>query len=119
MRISDWSSDVCSSDLIVAFTFPHLFTKRELKFANAELLNSYPDPWERLTGQKILPGQSRSRDEQAFLTENANRLIVGSAINSKKYAGYVECQDRKSDVKGKSVSVRVDLGGRRIIKKKK
>src|SRR3546814_5816661 len=81
MRISDWSSDVCSSDLIVAFTFPHLFTKRELKFANAELLNSYPDPWERLTGQKILPGQSRSRDEQAFLTENANRLIVGSAIN--------------------------------------
>src|SRR3546814_11500594 len=28
-------------------------------------------------------------------------------------------QDRKSVVKGKSVSVRVDLGGRRIIKKKK
>src|SRR3546814_17004281 len=27
-------------------------------------------------------------------------------------------QDRKSVVKGKSVSVRVDLGGRRIIKKK-
>src|SRR3546814_12807705 len=26
--------------------------------------------------------------------------------------------DRKSDVEGKSVSVRVDLGGRRIIKKK-
>src|SRR3546814_12429533 len=95
MRISDWSSDVCSSDLIVAFTFPHLFTKRELKFANAELLNSYPDPWERLTGQKILPGQSRSRDEQAFLTENANRLIVGSEINTKKYDGYVECNAQK------------------------
>src|SRR3546814_19457497 len=56
MRISDWSSYVCSSDL---------------------------------------PGQSRSRDEQAFLTENANRLIVGSAINSKKYAGYVECHAQK------------------------
>src|SRR3546814_15348935 len=28
-------------------------------------------------------------------------------------------QDRKSVVEGKSVSVRVDLGGRRIIKKKK
>src|SRR3546814_14765748 len=28
------------------------------------------------------------------------------------------CQDRKSVGKGKSVSVRVDLGGRRIIKKK-
>src|SRR3546814_15669535 len=30
-----------------------------------------------------------------------------------------ETSDRKSVVKGKSVSVRVDLGGRRIIKKKK
>src|SRR3546814_11404135 len=30
-----------------------------------------------------------------------------------------ESQDRKSVVTGKSVSVRVDLGGRRIIKKKK
>src|SRR3546814_15767776 len=28
------------------------------------------------------------------------------------------CRDRKSVVEGKSVSVRVDLGGRRIIKKK-
>src|SRR3546814_11754197 len=27
-------------------------------------------------------------------------------------------EDRKSDVEGKSVSVRVDLGGRRVIKKK-
>src|SRR3546814_17056408 len=30
-----------------------------------------------------------------------------------------EAVDRKSDVSGKSVSVRVELGGRRIIKKKK
>src|SRR3546814_17692343 len=30
-----------------------------------------------------------------------------------------EVQDRKSVVRGKSVSVRVDFGGRRIIKKKK
>src|SRR3546814_18250263 len=33
-------------------------------------------------------------------------------------ARHVEQQDRKSVVEGKSVSVRVDLGGRRIIKKK-
>src|SRR3546814_11341171 len=31
----------------------------------------------------------------------------------------VDLEDRKSVVSGKSVSVRVDLGGRRIIKKKK
>src|SRR3546814_12797549 len=33
--------------------------------------------------------------------------------------GCQRSQDRKSVVQGKSVSVRVDLGGRRIIKKKK
>src|SRR3546814_11151087 len=33
--------------------------------------------------------------------------------------GSEEALDRKSFVEGKSVSVRVDLGGRRIIKKKK
>src|SRR3546814_14553826 len=31
----------------------------------------------------------------------------------------IDARDRKSVVQGKSVSVRVDLGGRRIIKKKK
>src|SRR3546814_11877983 len=34
-------------------------------------------------------------------------------------AGQAQPADRKSVVSGKSVSVRVDLGGRRIIKKKK
>src|SRR3546814_10977575 len=34
-------------------------------------------------------------------------------------AGMADEADRKSVVEGKSVSVRVDLGGRRIIKKKK
>src|SRR3546814_11344473 len=35
------------------------------------------------------------------------------------YYNQITAEDRKSVVKGKSVSVRVDLGGRRIIKKKK
>src|SRR3546814_20676349 len=43
--------------------------------------------------------------------------------NSKKFTrgadSFKIAEDRKSVVKGKSVSVRVDLGGRRIIKKKK
>src|SRR3546814_12812710 len=46
-----------------------------------------------------------------------------SAERSPLYAGTGASdgwyQDRKSDVEGKSVSVRVDLGGSRIIKKKK
>jgi hypothetical protein len=96
----EWRNDACSYEedscwAIVAFTFPHLFTKREMKFANTELVHSYPDAWERLTGKTILPGQSRTRDERAFLAENADKLIVGSAVYSKKYDGYVECYAQK------------------------
>src|SRR3546814_15016992 len=69
MRISDWSSDVCSSDL-----------RRH-----------------RVAGHGHRIGARWSRNRVRPLRPRA---------------------DRKSVVKGKSVSVRVDLGGRRLIKKK-
>src|SRR3546814_16188988 len=74
MRISDWSSDVCSSDLQKAAPF-----KR-----NDAMLEVMP------IGVIAFPGTG--------ITENL---------------------DRKSVVSGKSVSVRVDLGGRRTIKNTK
>src|SRR3546814_13148103 len=72
MRISDWSSDVCSSDLY--YTGP----------AAALCLSC-----------------ASTRSRQAISRPAA--MINGA--------------DRKSVVLGKSVSVRVDLGGRRLIKK--
>src|SRR3546814_21192733 len=77
MRISDWSSDVCSSDLRNRFIhdFVHAYNRTRLKCLD------YIAPIQALNNP---PGQ-----------------------------------DRKSVVKGQSVSVRVDLGGRRIIKKTK
>src|SRR3546814_13941497 len=42
-----------------------------------------------------------------------------SAASHVLWAAVAELQDRKSVVSGKSVSVRVDLGGRRIIKTQK
>src|SRR3546814_15042850 len=75
MRISDWSSDVCSSDL------------------------PGPGPEKRATSPA------------------ATGTVGGLAGDEDGGAG--EEPDRKSVVEGKSVSVRVDLGGRRIIKKKK
>src|SRR3546814_5691549 len=74
MRISDWSSDVCSSDLV-------------------ELLVELRD---------ALEAQLRDAGKLEWALEDFAALA-----------------DRKSVVSGKSVSVRVDLGGRRIIKKKK
>src|SRR3546814_18271630 len=77
MRISDWSSDVCSSDL-------------------------------RASG--LLEGRV------ARVPEGRRR---GPADLHPGLAGGEPGADRKSVVSGTSVSVRVDLGGRRIIKTKK
>src|SRR3546814_19627776 len=45
--------------------------------------------------------------------------VARGASGSASQCGGSSAQDRKSDVEGKSVSVLVDLGGRRLIKKKK
>src|SRR3546814_12785089 len=87
MRISDWSSDVCSSDLTLRFDQAVAFLR---------------------TGNEVRPLQVETlrfvqeRVDQAY-AEGIKLLRAG---------------DRKSVVEGKCVSVRVDLGGRSIIKKK-
>src|SRR3546814_18833128 len=100
MRISDGSSDVCSSDLAA----------------------SLADVWRRhiLDSAQLFP----------FLDEDDEIVDIGSgagfpglvlAIMGLQNIRLVESnqgKDRKSVVWGKSLSVRVELGGRRIIKKK-
>src|SRR3546814_17554584 len=90
MRISDWSSDVCSSYLTC---IPLLTWKDELL-------------------KKILDTDAVSEMKNS---RNRKKYEHRSGSNTPQ-----DCDglDRKSVVKGKSVSVRVDLGGRRIIKKK-
>src|SRR3546814_15668003 len=111
MRISDWSSDVCSSDL-------------------AEHLTA-------AAGKQLFAIQRRrSRHRSVPIRERAN--YVSSAVKPRRRsatarprAGRVLIRikharthpftlrslrpDRKTVVSGKRVSVRVDLGGRRII----
>src|SRR3546814_18595933 len=93
MRISDWSSDVCSSDL----------------FAWERNISHLDDSW------RLGP-----RTTACFA---AGWLVIGAlaGLDSAPGSAMVVVPgliDRKSVVSGKSVSVRVDLGGRRIIKKK-
>src|SRR3546814_12470911 len=88
MRISDWSSDVCSSDL------------------------NPPRPTApRHPGQHAWRGSAMSHRPAGV----GLRHIPGRAV---AYMVAAVALDRKSVVSGKSVSVRVDLGGRRIIQKK-
>src|SRR3546814_16395672 len=97
MRISDWSSDVCSSDLGVG--------RAEAGTEVAQPLGAGP------------------HDEglRAELLGEVQAVIAGIGLgDGRELARPLPVEgDRKSVVSGKSVSVRVDLGGRRIIKKKK
>src|SRR3546814_18360455 len=84
MRISDWSSDVCSSDLKIA-------EETELSARAAEVA-------EKLAHE--------IDDTRRKVDENLAAATAAAAA------------DRTSVVAGKSVSVRVDLGGSRFITKK-
>src|SRR3546814_12576554 len=61
-------------------------------------------------------------DTGSVVIDNAPAIIRIMAITHAKMGRSIKkltMKDRKSVVSGKSVSVRVDLGGRRIIKKQK
>src|SRR3546814_18486745 len=97
MRISDWSSDVCSSDL---WRGRGEITLESKDFAAASALASkLADKTAIAQISFLLSREAREAEERKMLSQAAQA-------------------DRKSAVQGKSVSVRVDLGGRRIIKKK-
>src|SRR3546814_17744862 len=90
MRISDWSSDVCSSDLARL-----LVIMRPVPEAPALLvIDNQPG--------RNTPGP----DPVVAIDQKRVRRIGGQG-------------ERKSVVEGKSVTVRVNLGGRRIFQKKK
>src|SRR3546814_18180645 len=93
MRISDWSSDVSSSDLSTL-----------VKSALEQYTYTSPDG-------AVYYFQRVHAD---------NQKMIG-AMHIRAYLMTVTRPDgdRKSVVSGTSVSVRVDLGGRRIIKTKK
>src|SRR3546814_19221189 len=100
MRISDWSSDVCSSDL--------RFIGRA-EFGTRRFFDAARVP-RRLDARHLHAQADAEEGDVPFAREaDAGDLAFGPALAE---------ADRKSVVSGKSVSERVDLGGRRIIKKK-
>src|SRR3546814_12491425 len=102
MRISDWSSDVCSSDLYVAATYSggdHGPGARVL-------------PWPRRLDAPAL-GRGRCAGHECHCR---GRCAVGSRGGLGAQTGrYRRSEERRV---GKEGVVRVDLGGRRIIKNK-
>src|SRR3546814_15465068 len=103
MRISDWSSDVCSSDLWPGEQEPSRSLAATPERRTRICLPSSPNSEQRNVSPSVMEA-----------TVQANAPACFSSVLSAEAAE----QDRKSVVQGKRVSVRVDLGGRRYIKQK-
>src|SRR3546814_13484153 len=99
MRISDWSSDVCSSDLALDRVL------QCLRFGPAARLRQPLQP----------AGQDRVHAFQGHAC-HVGSPPAASSTRTRPH-NHASNRARKSAVSGKSVSVRVDLGVRRILKK--
>src|SRR3546814_11171540 len=131
MRISDWSSDVCSSDLVTVWIGPGA---AQLGLAYGLFLPLDHPLTEGLHGRLVVgvqsqrPAAEQHLKQQHFIASRRRRpigqfltLAIGELAPVAHFAGepfgtLASSEERRV---GKSVSGRVDLGGRRIIKKKK
>src|SRR3546814_11735356 len=144
MRISDWSSDVCSSDLLswpalrpddgTADAF-HRMSHADSAATFREALRQFHSPQQNVVfadvagnigfaaparvpvrrsgnGQHPVPGWSGEFDWIGFVP-----FEELPASSNPRSALIINAKARKSGVRGKSGSVRVYLGVRRIIKK--
>src|SRR3546814_15155732 len=99
MRISDWSSDVCSSDL-----------KGEREQAIAAYF-------------RVTPAVVSQRLKLASVSHRLHEVYAAGDMTLDQLHAFTvrddhDRQERKSGVSGKSVSVTVDHGGRRNLKQK-
>src|SRR3546814_14243301 len=114
MRISDWSSDVCSSDLrnldeaflrrihaVVEFPAPDARCRLEI--------------WRRVFPAGVRPPEDADLRLVAEALDLTGGLIRNIALDAGLRAHH-EARDRKSGVEGKRVAVGGDRGGRRKIK---
>src|SRR3546814_14592486 len=136
MRISDWSSDVCSSDLSsLAAREPALYNYGWSKERAEAIVQGSGLDWTIVRPPAVFgPGDTEMLDMfrmarrgialvpsgrmSAIYVDELARLLVTLAADRTASIGQIY-DDRKSVVWGKSVSVRVDLGGGRISQKKK
>src|SRR3546814_15019916 len=109
MRISDWSSDVCSSDLPVQ----QRAERHGLDVVVAGEAEGHRTQVDlRIDAEKVEKrGQERGQSDLAIGDAGVFGHEEGRRAHDRRH------EDRKSVVWGKSVSVRVDLGGRRMNKK--
>src|SRR3546814_16700260 len=104
MRISDWSSDVCSSDL----------------FASGGGASANPNAAVAALSEdaEICGCNGVSKAKVVSCIDGGATTLDAIRATCKASASGGSCTDRKSVVQGKGVAVRVDLGGRRYLTQK-
>src|SRR3546814_11561540 len=105
MRISDWSSDVCSSDLAGR---------------SIDLIECAFGPDEPLHGvDEAVAARLDSRGLIRRSHPGHGRRGLAGRADAARNVGRFRLRDRKNVGSGESVSARVDLGGRRRSNKKR
>src|SRR3546814_17383664 len=117
MRISDWSSDVCSSDLRLRRRNAPGICDRQPRRPDARLPRRRPRA-DRRQGQQPKMESANGRGGDRRLDRRDLRAIARNGTMDPAHLT-LPPTDRTSVGEGKSVSVRVDLGRSRYIKKKK
>src|SRR3546814_14887174 len=113
MRISDWSSDVCSSDLIVFLDeIDKIATRQEHSGGDVSRQGVQRDLLPLVEGTTV-------NTKYGVVKTDHILFIASGAFQMSRPSDLIPELDRKRVVKGTSVSVRVDLGGGCTIKKKK
>src|SRR3546814_17612796 len=107
MRISDWSSDVCSSDLRPRTVYPPL---RLLDHTHW-----YVGEDRARIVRRIRRSDRGNRAPPNLLLNEHGRAMTRTLLTAHLAEAFAAACDRKSGVYGKSVSVRADLRGRRFI----
>src|SRR3546814_13061765 len=107
MRISDWSSDVCSSDLVGDVRVRAVGTAFGVKRTAGGVDVQVTDR----RGGVVLPQQRQRKRE-------LRALRFDDVADTVRRRGRRAAGDRKSVAEGQSVFVRVTLGGWLILKKK-
>src|SRR3546814_20823039 len=125
MRISDWSSDVCSSDLRWRYRRQVDRTDRPRHgdspiWKMRSFRTNYQGASARDTADRLY-ARNRPKRLSTFARLSMRRIVTKAPSNKLgvRRILLLPGRDRKSVVEGKRVSVSVVLGGRGIIKKNK